>query len=201
MLGVCFMLSGVLKAVNVYSFAHEIRLYIEAYMDTYFMRWTMVIAVAVCAIEMLAALLALRREYARAAAAGYFLMLTFFVCLTGLNLFFPSVMGSIESCGCFGELIHLTPAASFVKSAVLWVTALALVAACYRRKEPWNITRLLRDRYLYVCAAVSIVLPLYSLWFFNEMSHKAYIAGFVLLCTVIALVVVRTLRQTSRRNA
>ena len=33
-LGVCFILSGVMKAVNVYSFAQEIRLYIEAYMDS-----------------------------------------------------------------------------------------------------------------------------------------------------------------------
>lgn len=37
-LGVCFIISGVMKAINVYSFAQEIRLYIEAYMDFYFVQ-------------------------------------------------------------------------------------------------------------------------------------------------------------------
>ena len=53
-------------------------------------------------------------------------MLTFFVWLTGVNLFFPTMFGSVESCGCFGELIHFTPVGSFVKSVVLWVFALVL---------------------------------------------------------------------------
>ena len=49
-LGVCFVLSGTMKAVNVYSFAQEIRLYIEAYMNTILLPWTVEIAVVICAI-------------------------------------------------------------------------------------------------------------------------------------------------------
>ena len=196
-----FLLSSLLKSVNIHSFALEARMYVDAYMADWVRPFVMTGAIAVCAIEMLASLLALRREYARAAAIGFFLMLSFFACLTGMNLFFPSIMGSIESCGCFGELVHFTPTAGFAKSVALWVIALALVAACYRRKEPWNITRLLRDRYLYVCAAVSIAPPLYSLLFFNEMSHPAYIAGFVALCAVIALVVIMSLRHSTPKHA
>lgn len=33
-------------------------------------------------------------------------------------------MGSIESCGCFGELIHFTPLTSFIKSVVLLMMAI-----------------------------------------------------------------------------
>ena len=50
-------------------------------------------------------------------------MLLFFVYLTGVNLFFPTIIGSIETCGCFGELVHFTPVSSFVKSVVLLVMA------------------------------------------------------------------------------
>ena len=62
---------------------------------------------------------ALRRQ----ANVAAFLALTFFVWLTGDNYFNPSPLGRIESCGCFGELIHFTPLASFIKSLVLWCMA------------------------------------------------------------------------------
>lgn len=124
MLGVCFILSGVMKAVNVYSFAQEIRLYIEAYMDSYFVQWTVEIAVVICAIETITGLLALRKKYESIVAVIFLGMMSFFVWLTGINLLYPSLMGSIESCGCFGELIHFSPCASFVKSVVLLVMAI-----------------------------------------------------------------------------
>ena len=56
---------------------------------------------------------------------AFLAMLIFFVYLTGTNLFLPTMMGSIETCGCFGELVHFTPVSSFVKSAVLAVMAAA----------------------------------------------------------------------------
>ena len=33
-------------------------------------------------------------------------------------------MGSIESCGCFGELVHFSPLGAFIKSLVLFVVSL-----------------------------------------------------------------------------
>lgn len=196
-----FLLSSLLKSVNIHSFALEARMYVDAYMADWLRPFVSVGAIAVCAVEMLVALLALKRGYSRATAAGFFLMLSFFVYLTGANLFFPTVMGSIESCGCFGELVHFTPAASFAKSVALWVTALVYVVNNCRHKEPWNVIRLLRDRYLYVCTAASVALPLYSLRGFNEMGHTAYIAGFVALCAVILCVVVWAWRNTSGGDA
>ena len=127
-LGVCFILSGIMKAVNVYSFAQEIRLYIEAYMDTCFVQWTVEIAVVICAIETVTGLLALKREYVAAVSVVFLIIMSFFVWLTGINLFCPSLIGSIESCGCFGELIHFTPASSFYKNIVLLGLSLILLA-------------------------------------------------------------------------
>ena len=153
-------------------------------------------AIAVCAIEMQIALLAMRKEYRRIAAMGFFLLLSFFVYLTGINLFFPSIIGSIESCGCFGELIHFIPIESFVKSVVLWLLSLVLMINSYREHEPWNITKLIKDRYMYICIAVSMVLPFYSLWFFDGWNHTIYVVGFIVLCIVILLVLIMSLRQS-----
>lgn len=202
-----FLLSSAMKAVNIHSFALETRLY----MDAYFwdlksavsnlcgaFRIDMAGAVGVCAMEMTLALLAIRRDYRRTASAGFFLMLSFFVYLTGVNLFFPTIMGSIESCGCFGELIHFSPLASFIKSAVLWMLSLVLLASTFKRNTPRNTGRLFRDKYLYVCIATSLVLPLYSLWFFEVLSHIVYLIGYGVLCLLLAICMYAGGRQDKR---
>ena len=191
-----FLISSTLKSVNIHSFALETRMYVDAYMAGWLHSLAMTGAIAVCAIEMQIALLAMRKEYRRMAAMGFFLLLSFFVYLTGINLFFPSIIGSIESCGCFGELIHFIPIESFVKSVVLWLLSLVLMINSYREHEPWNITKLIKDRYMYICIAVSMVLPFYSLWFFDGWNHTIYVVGFIVLCIVILLVLIMSLRQS-----
>lgn len=200
-----FLISSVLKAVNINSFVMETRLYMDAYL------WDlksvmsgfgtihidMFCAIGVCVIEMLVALLAIRHEYRRVASVGFCVMLTFFVYLTGLNLFFPTIMGSIESCGCFGELIHFSPLASFIKSVVLWVLSIVLVV--YSWHERWNVSMLFKDRYLYICIATSVMLPLYSIWFFEALSHTVYIIGFVVLVVILTgNIIVWRVKQMSK---
>ena len=191
-----FLISSTLKSVNIHSFALETRMYVDAYMAGWLHLLATTGAIAVCAIEMLIALFALRKEYRKIAAVGFFLLLSFFVYLTGINLFFPSIIGSVESCGCFGELIHFTPTASFGKSVVLWLLSLVLMINSYREHEPWNIAKLIKDRYVYICIAVSMVLPFYSLWFFEGWNHTTYVVGFIVLCIVILLVLIMSLRQS-----
>lgn len=189
-----FLLSSVLKAVNINSFVLETRLYLDAYFWDLksvvselwgAFRIDMIGAIGVCVIEMLVALLAIKCEYRRVASVCFFFILTFFVYLTVVNRFFPTIMGSIESCGCFGELIHFSPLASFVKSVVLWMLSLVLLFCTFKSKIPWNVGKLFRDWYLYICLATSLVLPLYSLWFFEVLSHTIYIIGYVALCLVL----------------
>lgn len=201
-----FLLSSVLKAVNINSFALETRLYLDAYLWDLksvvsnlwgAFRIDMVGAIGMCVMEMMVALLAIRRKYRRVASVGFFVMLTFFVYLTGLNLFFPTIMGSIESCGCFGELIHFSPLASFIKSVVLWVLSIVLVV--YSWHERWNVSMLLKDRYLYICIATSVMLPLYSIWFFEALSHTVYIIGFVVLVVILTgNIIVWRVKQMSK---
>ena len=200
-----FLLSSVMKAVNINSFVMETRLYLDAYLwdlksvmsSLGTIHIDMFCAIGVCVIEMLVALLTIQHEYRRVASVGFCLMLTFFVYLTGLNLFFPTIMGSIESCGCFGELIHFSPLASFIKSVVLWVLSIVLVV--YSWHERWNVSMLLKDRYLYICIATSVMLPLYSIWFFEALSHTVYIIGFVVLLVILTgNIIVWRVKQMSK---
>lgn len=184
-LGVCFVLSGVMKAVNVYSFAQEIRLYIEAYMDSFCVQWSVEIAVAICAMEVVTGLLALRKKYEPIVAIIFLGMMSFFVWLTGINQFCPSLMGSIESCGCFGELIHFSPLASFIKSIVLWAMAIGLFGLCLRTKWKSSIKCIITDSKTYIITIQGSLPAVFSYLCFEKMEHGWYIAGYIALCIVV----------------
>lgn len=122
-LGGVFILSAVTKAVGLPVFADEMRLYLDIYFGGWLRDSSLFLASMVCLAELLigiAYLIPALRRYANMAAI---LALTFFVWLTADNYFNPSILGQIESCGCFGELIHFTPLASFIKSFALWCMA------------------------------------------------------------------------------
>lgn len=184
-LGVCFILSGIMKAVNVYSFAQEIRLYIEAYMDSCFVQWTVEIAVVICAIETITGFLALKREYIAVVSVVLLVIMSFFVWLTGINLFCPSLMGSIESCGCFGELVHLSPLASFVKSVVLWGMSAGLFGMCLETDWGKNLKNVLMDGKTYATLVAGALPPVYSYLCFENMNHIWYLAGYIVLCIIV----------------
>lgn len=128
-LAICFMLSGVLKLFSLHAFGQEVQLYADAYVGMWPHDYAWCIAVAVCVFELVLGIFALSRRWALLTAVAFFVVVGFFVYLTGMNLFFPTMMGSIESCGCFGELIHFTPVSSFVKSLVLWGLAIWLLCS------------------------------------------------------------------------
>ena len=184
-LGVCFILSGIMKAVNVHSFAQEIRLYIEAYMDFCFVQWTVEIAVVICAIEITTGLQALRKRNVTVVSVTFLGMLSFFVWLTGINLFCPSLMGSIESCGCFGELVHLSPLASFVKSVVLWGMSAGLFGLCLRTDLGMYLKNVLMDGKTYTVLVAGALPPVYSYLCFENMDHIWYLAGYIVLCIIV----------------
>ena len=56
-----------------------------------------------------------------------------FVYLTGINHLRPSILGSIEPCGCFGEQLHFSPMGAFYKSLVLWLLSVSLILHVYIR--------------------------------------------------------------------
>ena len=190
-LGIIFILSGIAKAFNVNSFAYEVRLYADAYFWDGLAYWATPIAVLVCTAEIFFGLLALRQDYSRVCSVVFFVLLTFFTWLTAVNYFAPSLFGIIESCGCFGELIHFSPLASFVKSAVMWI-----VAFC-------NIFVLLPDnvfesnpmdsgdkRFIVLAALTAILLPIFSLFTIEIMGHIIYSIFYFAICiaSVIFLV-------------
>ena len=206
LLGAVFILSSLSKAVNIYSFAMETGLYINLYMPMWLHGGDMSCAVLVCTIEMFVGLLAFRQEYRVQSSLLLFVILLFFVCLTGINCFFPSTFaGSIESCGCFGELIHFTPFGSFMKSGILWLLSSIHLIGISRSGEIREIRKstenMLTDTFTYTILALSFIPSLFSLTLLNSMEHQTYIIIYMCLCPIVVLMSFRNVYKRRLKNS
>lgn len=141
-LSTCFLLSSLLKAFSIKAFEQEVQLYGDVYIGTWVHSYSLEIAIIVCVVEGGVALVSLWNRMAFACSLIYLAMLLFFVYLTGTNLFMPSLLGSIESCGCFGELIHFTPTTSFLKSLLLFILSIANVYYLVRTTKECTISNI-----------------------------------------------------------
>lgn len=200
MLGICFILSGVMKAVNVYSFAQEIRRYIEAYLIDLLLPWTVEIALIICAIETTIGLMTLGKKYKLMVSVCFLGLMSFFFWLTGINLFLPSVFGSIESCGCFGEFIHFSAVGSFIKCIVLFIMSLALFFILIKNGEHLHIHDLLKDCNVPIIFMAGLSLPLYSYLCFERLESGYYLVGFVVLALFLLIVMVHRYSHNEKNN-
>lgn len=136
LIGTLFLLSSVTKAVALPAFAGEVRLYLEIYFHGWLKEYSRFLAGMVCMTELLIGIAYMIPAFRRHANVAAFLALTFFVYLTGDNYLNPSeTIGQIESCGCFGELIHFTPLGSFIKSLVLWTMTVIMMGKPINRRQ------------------------------------------------------------------
>lgn len=136
LLGVVFILSSAFKWVGLRTFAVTVELFVD-YLGLDFLRGHgLLLAGLVCTGELVLGIMAF---VPKAQGCSRWLMLVamlFFTALTLAN--YADRYGQIESCGCFGEVIHLTPAESFYKNvALLAVAIFSLVSHCFGRKRRW----------------------------------------------------------------
>lgn len=138
-LGLIFILSGLAKIFSLDSFAVEIAQYAESYIGQWAVANRFLVALCVCFSEIAVGVLAFCGKYMKIASFLMLFALSFFLYLTGMNYFFPPVTGSIEACGCFGEIIHFSPIASFFKSIILWLMAcLNIFVLLQSRHSAWH---------------------------------------------------------------
>ena len=196
-IGFIFIASSLLKVFSCPTFAMETGDYIDLYMPSWLHGFQYPCAMVVCQVELMLGLLVLKSKYRHMALCGMFLLLTFFVWLTTVNAFFPTILGSIESCGCFGELIHFTPMASFVKSVVLWAIVGGVLFVGWRQRgfvletvRFKNSSGCLKDSYLWISVCAGWCLVLFSYFFVNRLNHGLYMVLYVGICFILAMVTV-----------
>lgn len=123
-LGLTFVLSGLLKIAAPGAVEQSIIQYLSLLGIGYSDLPLQVMAIALCVVEIAIGIMACVGWLFRRISLVYVFVMFFFTVLTYINLMSP--YGSLESCGCFGEIIHLNPMETFIKNLVLLAISVLL---------------------------------------------------------------------------
>ena len=146
LLGLVFVFSSVTKLVGLRSFGQTVEAFCNFLGLESLAGHGLPIAVLICVGELCLGLLSLWPRTRWMAAWLFPLVMVFFTWITWQNM--TSLYGQVESCGCFGEVIHLTPAQTFWKNVVLLMLSIGLLASTIygRIKQKGNSARICKIR-------------------------------------------------------
>ncbi|MDB5288070.1 MAG: DoxX family protein [Mucilaginibacter sp.] len=120
--GLLFIFSGLIKANDPLGFSYKLEEYFEVFHLTSLNGLALSLAIILCALEMILGFALLIGTRAVQVVWGLLLLIIFFAFLTFYSAFFKVV----QTCGCFGDAIPLTPWQSFSKDMVLLLLVLVL---------------------------------------------------------------------------
>jgi uncharacterized membrane protein YphA (DoxX/SURF4 family) len=169
--GLLFIFSGLIKANDPLGFSYKLEEYFEVFHITFLNDLALCFAILLCAMEMILGFALLIGVRAKQVAWGLLLIIIFFAFLTFYSAFFKVV----QTCGCFGDAIPLTPWQSFSKDLVL----LLLIVVLFKNKE--NIKPLFSpktgERLLIIATAFSVGFGFYTYSFLPIVDFLPYKVG------------------------
>ena len=171
LVGLLFIFSGLIKINDPLGFSYKLEEYFEVFHITFLNGFALSIAILLCSLEIILGFALLIGVRSVKVAWGLLLLIIFFAFLT----FYSAYFNVVQTCGCFGDAIPLTPWQSFSKDLVLLLLILVLF---FNRK---NIQPLFAaktgDRLLLISAIISVGLGLYTYNFLPIIDFLPYKAG------------------------
>ena len=128
LVGLLFIFSGLIKINDPLGFSYKLEEYFEVFHITFFNDFALAIAIMLCSLEIILGFALLIGVRPVKVAWGLLLLIIFFAFLT----FYSAYFNVVQTCGCFGDAIPLTPWQSFSKDLVL---LLLIVAIFIKRKN------------------------------------------------------------------
>jgi uncharacterized membrane protein YphA (DoxX/SURF4 family) len=129
--GLLFIFSGLVKANDPLGFSYKLEEYFEVFHMLFLSDFALSIAILLCALEMILGFALLIGWRSVAVVWGLLLLIAFFGFLTFYSAYFKVV----QTCGCFGDAIPLTPWQSFSKDMVLLALVLVLFVSRHSIKS------------------------------------------------------------------
>ena len=134
--GVLFIFSGLVKAIDPLGLAYKMQEFFEAWAADGFMKGLMMwlhehallFSVGMISFEVILGVGLLLGVWEKLTAWFLLLLMLFFTFLTSYVLF----SGKIRACGCFGDCIPLTPVQTFTKDIILLLLVLLIL---FQRKH------------------------------------------------------------------
>lgn len=123
LVGVLFMFSGLVKAVDPLGFTYKLEEYLEVFGLLVLEPLALPTAVFLCGLEVVLGMALITGWWISATVWILFGLMVFFLILTG----YSAITGAVQDCGCFGDAIKLTPWETFIKDVILLGMILPLV--------------------------------------------------------------------------
>src|SRR6201991_4852094 len=122
LVGLLFIFSGLVKINDPLGFSYKLEEYFEVFHITFLNGFALSISIILCSLEIILGFALLIGVRAVSVAWGLLLLIIFFAFLTFYSAYFQVV----QTCGCFGDAIPLTPWQSFSKDLVLLLLIVVL---------------------------------------------------------------------------
>jgi uncharacterized membrane protein YphA (DoxX/SURF4 family) len=171
LVGLLFIFSGLIKINDPLGFSYKLEEYFEVFHITFLNGFSVAIAIILCSLEIILGFGLLIGVRSVKVAWGLLLLIIFFAFLTFYSAYFQVV----QTCGCFGDAIPLTPWQSFSKDLVLLL--LIIVLFVNRKKIQPLFSAKSSDNLLIISAVISVLIGLYTYNFLPFIDFLPYKIG------------------------
>lgn len=171
LVGVLFIISGLIKANDTLGFSYKLEEYFEVFGWPVFVPWAHGLSMFICVFEIVCGVTLLLGAYARLNAWLLLLMILFFTWLTGYSAF----TNKVTDCGCFGDAIKLKPLQSFYKDLILLVLISFIFFGVKHIKPLFN--KSIQSIALFVAIIVSAFFTFYTAMFLPVVDFLPYKEG------------------------
>ncbi len=171
LVGLLFIFSGLIKANDPLGFSYKLEEYFDVFHITFLNGFALTIAIVLCALEMILGFALLIGVRAVSVAWGLLLLIIFFAFLTFYSAYFKVV----QTCGCFGDAIPLTPWQSFSKDLVLLL--LILIIFVHRKNIRPLYAEKTGDLLLLIATIIFLGFGIYTYNFSPVMDFLPYKIG------------------------
>ncbi|WP_295651899.1 BT_3928 family protein [uncultured Mucilaginibacter sp.] len=169
--GVLFIFSGLIKANDPLGFSYKLEEYFGVFHMQFLNNLSVALAIFLCALEMFFGFALLIGTRGKQVAWGLLLLIIFFSFLT----FYSAAFKVVQTCGCFGDAIVLTPWQSFGKDMVLLLLILVIFK---KRAEIQPLFKPLAEkRITYIAIILSFGVGIYTYNFLPVIDFLPYKVG------------------------
>ena len=169
--GLLFIFSGLIKINDPLGFSYKLEEYFEVFHIGFLSSFALSMAIILCSLEIILGFALLIGVRAKSVAWGLLLLIIFFAFLTFYSAYFKVV----QTCGCFGDAIPLTPWQSFSKDLVLLL--LIIIIFINRKTIEPGFSKKTGDNLLIGSAIVALGIGLYTYNFMPVIDFLPYKVG------------------------
>jgi uncharacterized membrane protein YphA (DoxX/SURF4 family) len=171
LVGVLFIISGLIKSNDTIGFAYKLEEYYQVFGTEFLISSAVIQAMAICIVEIVLGVMLLIGYRKKLTLFLLMSMIVFFTFLT----FYSAYYNKVTDCGCFGDALHLTPWQSFGKDIALLLLISVLVIGNKHIKPLFgNKTS---NVVLGIALVINIAFPVYTFNYLPVIDFRPYAIG------------------------